>query len=299
MAECDQARSDCAAVEGRAGVKLSAAARHTVENAGLRQRRAELEAEVASAREEADRIQSEWDLTKQRLANAEQRCVFVYGWWWFGWCPFTGELLPRGGRRVAELKSENSELQHQSVELTRKATSLSHQLDRVTNPALPHECVLVCGVGLAPAAHACAIARYDACQRELVRTQHELVAVRDANRHMERQFRAEHRHHGTKRGPGSVASHSTTASDGGGGGELVPGTQVDLLRHQLELAESRVMEANGTLASVGLQPGRPNTASAADSSPLRPRAQTSTCCSKLDSVPWKPMWRSCAPTTRG
>lgn len=141
MAECDQARSDCAAVEGRAGVKLSAAARHTVENAGLRQRRAELEAEVASAREEADRIQSEWDLTKQRLANAEQRCVFVYGWWWFGWCPFTGELLPRGGRRVAELKSENSELQHQSVELTRKATSLSHQLDRVTNPALPHECV--------------------------------------------------------------------------------------------------------------------------------------------------------------
>ena len=84
MAECDQARSDCAAVEGRAGVKLSAAARHTVENAGLRQRRAELEAEVASAREEADRIQSEWDLTKQRLANAEERCVFVYGWWWFG-----------------------------------------------------------------------------------------------------------------------------------------------------------------------------------------------------------------------
>lgn len=144
MAECDQARSDCAAVEGRAGVKLSAAARHTVENAGLRQRRAELEAEVASAREEADRIQSEWDLTKQRLANAEQRCVFVYGWLWFGWCPLTGELLPRGERRVAELKSENSELRHQSIELTRKAASLSHQLDRVTNPALPHECVLVC-----------------------------------------------------------------------------------------------------------------------------------------------------------
>ena len=163
-------------------------------------------------------------------------------------------------------------------------------------------CVCVCVAwGLAPAAHACAIARYDACQRELVRTQHELVAVRDANRHMERQFRAEHRHHGTKRGPGSVASHSTTASDGGGGGELVPGTQVDLLRHQLELAESRVMEANGTLVSAGLQGGR-------QAGPIQRRlltrhdcdhAQTSTCCNKLDSVRWKPMWRSCALTTSG
>lgn len=145
-----------------------------------------------------------------------------------------------GGSRVGELHAETVELRQQASELTRKAVSLSAQLERSQDPNLHLE--------------------FDAARRELERTRQEVTALTTANAGLEKQLRrmlpAERPHAGidsyasrTQLAFGRVDSSSASLASGSvagdidsDGAEAVASVQVELFRKQLKLARGRIKE---------------------------------------------------------